>query len=93
MPNYMSLTYSLPLPSQVKYQACDRHEDLLIDTTVVKTSLTRDYDFLCNQEVLNKGLLGAMYMVGMLIGSFVLGIVSDHIGRSGKEREKGKTIR
>ena len=50
---------------------------------MVVSSIATDYQFLCNQntEEWLLGLLGATYMIGMLIGSFFIGLYSDYAGR------------
>ena len=39
-----------------------------------------DYGLTCNKWI-NASVLGASYMLGMLVGSFVIGMLSDKIGR------------
>ena len=55
-------------------------ENLIFDDTYVSTTLVRDFGFLCDSSGL-RAIYSAMYMCGMLIGSFALGFLSDAKGR------------
>lgn len=55
-------------------------EDLIIDKTYARTTLTVDFGFVCEYEFL-RDFYNATYMVGMLFGAFIFGIVSDRWGR------------
>ena len=48
--------------------------------SIVENSIVTEYGFTCDQKYL-KSIIGAIYMVGVLIGSFVFGILSDNFGR------------
>ena len=63
----------------MKNVTCSR-EDLIFDTTYVKSSVVKDYDFLCEKSYLRQ-IYGAVYMLGLLIGSFAMGMISDRFGR------------
>ncbi len=43
-------------------------------------SLTRDFVLTCGKSF-ERSILGATYWLGMLIGSFVMGLISDVYGR------------
>ena len=43
-------------------------------------SLRTDYGLTCGKWI-NADVLGASYMLGMLVGSFVIGLISDKFGR------------
>eukprot|EP00095_Tigriopus_kingsejongensis_P000969 maker-scaffold83_size396513-snap-gene-2.32 protein:Tk00969 transcript:maker-scaffold83_size396513-snap-gene-2.32-mRNA-1 annotation:"PREDICTED: uncharacterized protein LOC103466540" len=55
-------------------------EDLIFDTTVVQSSITADFGFACENRFVSN-FFNALYMTGMLIGSFIFGILSDKKGR------------
>ena len=65
--------------SSLKYSEC-KHEDLVFDRSDVRTSLVEDYGYTCGYSFL-RGILGASYMLGMLVGSFAIGFFSDKFGR------------
>ena len=52
------------------------HDDLIFDWTVVRSSLTADMGFTCDNDHLFS-IFNAGYMLGMLTGAFVLGIIAD----------------
>ena len=54
--------------------------DLVYDKSIVTSSFSIEHEFLCGRHWL-KGIFNALYMVGMLIGAFILGLISDHFGR------------
>lgn len=54
--------------------------DLIIDENYVKSSLVIDYDFTCSRAFL-KNVINSLYLVGMLLGSFIIGSLSDRCGR------------
>ena len=60
-------------------RSCSRSE-LIFDTSVVLTSVTQEYGLICD-EILLRSLFNSLYLGGMLIGSFVIGILSDKWGR------------
>ena len=74
------------LVSAVKEGKAERSEceakHLLVDfvSSPVSSSVSVDFGFVCGSSYL-KHVHGALYMVGMLVGSFVVGMLSDRIGR------------
>lgn len=54
--------------------------NLINDESVVQTSLVSHFGFQCDWSYLRE-IYGATYMVGMLVGSFFFGLVSDKFGR------------
>jgi len=66
--------------TQLGYLQCE-NDQLLLDTTVTaETSLVNDFGLTCSYGYL-RNIVGATYMLGMLVGSFALGYVSDKYGR------------
>lgn len=55
-------------------------DDLLFDTTLVEDSLVTIYGLTCDRKWI-KSLLGAIFMVGVFIGSYVFGVLADKFGR------------
>ena len=55
-------------------------EDLIFDHSIVTSSIIQDYDFTCDRSYLRQ-LYGVLYMVGMGIGSYIMGAISDKFGR------------
>ena len=55
-------------------------DDLIFDKSIVLSSFITQYDLLCDKFYL-AGFFNAFFMVGMLIGSFFIGIISDRWGR------------
>ena len=55
-------------------------EDLIFDHSIVTSSIVQDYDFTCDRNYLRQ-LYGVLYMVGMGIGSYIMGAISDKFGR------------
>jgi len=60
-------------------ETCDA-QDLVYDTSVVMTSVPKDFGFVCDQSYLNQ-IYSALYMAGLLFGSLIFGLVSDRFGR------------
>ena len=58
---------------------CDKSE-LVYDTSVVESSVVSEYGLTCDDHYL-RSLVGSTYMLGMLFGSIIFGIVSDRFGR------------
>ena len=59
----------------------ENYDDLIFDESVTKTSLIQDYQLTCGVGNTNRSFVGATYMLGMLFGSFIMGLISDRIGR------------
>jgi OCT family organic cation transporter-like MFS transporter 4/5 len=55
-------------------------KELVYDKSVVTSSFSIDHEFVCDRYYL-KGIFNSLYMVGMLIGAFILGIIADRWGR------------
>jgi len=55
-------------------------QDLLVDHTVVASSLVEEFTFVCTSEW-KRTIYSALYMFGMLFGSYFFGWVSDSFGR------------
>jgi OCT family organic cation transporter-like MFS transporter 4/5 len=55
-------------------------DELIFDDSVVKTSLVIDFGFTCQWRFL-RSVYNAIYLGGMLAGSFVFGLLSDRFGR------------
>ena len=64
-------------------EKCSPDNGLIFDKSDVVSSIAIQYKFLCNDDLSEDllGILGATYMIGMLLGSFVIGLVSDYFGR------------
>ena len=62
-----------------KTQTC-KPDELVYDKSVVTSSYSIEHEFVCDRYYL-KGIFNALYMLGMLLGAFILGVVSDHCGR------------
>ena len=52
----------------------------VFDKTYVTSSVATEYELTCDSSHL-RNIYGSTYMIGLLFGSFILGIVSDHFGR------------
>ena len=52
----------------------------MFDDSVVTSSLVRDFGFVCD-EGRSRTVSSALYMLGMLIGSYLFGWMSDTYGR------------
>ncbi len=65
--------------SNGSFETCGQ-EDLVFDTSIVRTTLAVKLGFTCDRAPLFN-LFNAMYMVGMLLGAFFLGIFADKFGR------------
>lgn len=55
-------------------------EELIFDTSVVKTSLVEYYGMTC-EHLMVRSILNSLYLVGMLLGSFTVGLTCDRFGR------------
>ncbi|XP_059083500.1 solute carrier family 22 member 1-like [Tigriopus californicus] len=64
---------------QANVSSCSS-SDLIVDDSYVKSSMVIDYDFTCGQAFL-KNVINSLYLVGMLVGSFIIGSLSDRFGR------------
>ena len=66
-------TLSLSVAESVEQCAL---EDLLVDHTVVASSLVEEFTFLCGSEW-KRTIYSALYMFGMLFGSYFFGWLVD----------------
>ena len=55
-------------------------EDLIYDDSLVTSSLVRDFGLVCDSGR-SRTIYSALYMLGMLIGSYLFGWMSDTYGR------------
>lgn len=60
-------------------KSCPR-DQLVFDKSIVTSSVVSQYHLTCSQQGI-RAIFNALYMGGMLCGSFVIGMVSDHFGR------------
>ena len=56
------------------------NSELIFDTRVVSSSIVQDLNMLCDQAY-QKSIFSSLYTVGVLLGSFVIGVTSDTFGR------------
>ena len=55
-------------------------EELVFDNIIVDSPFATYYGFTCSNFYL-RGIFNSLIMVGMLLGSFIIGVVSDYLGR------------
>ena len=55
-------------------------EDLIYDDSLVTSSLVRDFGLVCDSGR-SRTIYSALYMLGMLFGSYFFGWLSDTVGR------------
>ena len=67
----ISFTTSYTLSDGESVEQCEL-EDLLVDHTVVVSSLVEEFTFLCGSEW-KRTIYSALYMFGMLFGSYFFG--------------------
>ena len=65
--------------SEPKTEKCSK-EELVFDRSIVLTSITEDYGLTCDDLVV-QSIFKSLYLGGMLIGSFLIGMFSDKFGR------------
>ena len=75
----MSELISLNNTSKPKTEKCSS-EELVFDRSIVHTSITEDYGLTCDDLVV-QSIFKSLYLGGMLIGSFLIGMLSDKFGR------------
>ena len=68
-----------PENNGLQYSECS-HENLIFDHSVVEDSIVTEYGLTCDKKFI-KNVIGTTYMVGLMIGSFGFGLLSDAIGR------------
>ena len=60
-------------------EKCPQNE-LVFDRSIVKTSVTEDLDMTCDELYL-RSIFNSLFLGGMLLGSFSIGMISDRFGR------------
>jgi len=55
-------------------------ESYVYDRSIFDETLVSEFDLVCSQKW-KKGFIGVMYMVGLFIGSYIIGFISDRFGR------------
>merc|ERR1719348_1600335 len=73
--------YSMTFPDdkELGFSTCDS-SNLVFDKSVLEQSLVEEFGFVCDRASL-RTFYNAIYMLGMLFGSFLFGWISDHHGR------------
>lgn len=56
------------------------HDNLIFDSEVVTSSIVTEYGLTCDKKFI-KNVIGAVYMVGLMVGSLGFGLLADKIGR------------
>ena len=65
--------------AKTRTETCQK-KDLLFDKSVVTTSLVEDFGMTCH-DAYQRDLINSIFMIGLIIGGFTMGIISDNIGR------------
>ena len=55
-------------------------DELIYDRNVVKTTITEDFGMVC-QDTYQRAIFSSLFCVGRLLGSMVIGYISDTLGR------------
>lgn len=55
-------------------------EHFVYDRSVFDETLVTEFDLVCSEKW-KKGFIGVMYMIGLFIGSYIIGFISDRFGR------------
>ena len=55
-------------------------DDVIYDTSVIRSSIVTDFGLSCGKRHV-KSIIGSVYMVGVLVGSLVIGMFADTFGR------------
>jgi len=55
-------------------------ENYVWDRSVFHETLVTEFNLVCSQKW-KKGFIGVMYMIGLFIGSYIIGFISDRFGR------------
>ena len=55
-------------------------KELVFDRSIVKTSVTEDLNMTCDELYL-RSIFNSLFLGGMLLGSFSIGMISDRFGR------------
>lgn len=76
-------TYEKQLASnnsdQLQIERCVQ-DNIVFDQSIVLTSVTQDYSLTC-QHAIVRSIFNSLYLGGMLLGSFSIGLISDNYGR------------
>ena len=67
-------------PSVEKVNVTCTRDELVFDHSIVTSTVTQDYDLTCDHSFV-RSIFNSLYLGGMLVGSFVIGLVSDRFGR------------
>ena len=67
-------------PSIQKVNVTCSREELVFDHSIVTSTVTEDYDLTCDHSFV-RSIFNSLYLGGMLVGSFIIGLVSDRFGR------------
>ena len=67
-------------PQTAKENVTCSRDELVFDRSIVTSSVTEDYDLTCDHSIV-RSIFNSLYLGGMLVGSFVIGLVSDRFGR------------
>ena len=65
--------------NELKTEKCSKNE-LVFDRSTVLTSVTEDYGLVCD-ELFLQSIFNSLYLGGMFVGSFMIGMISDKFGR------------
>ena len=65
--------------NELKTEKCSKNE-LIFDRSTVLTSVTEDYGLVCD-ELFLQSIFNSLYLGGMFVGSFMIGMISDKFGR------------
>ena len=67
-------------PSVQKVNVTCSREELVFDHSIVTSTVTEDYGLTCDHSFV-RSIFNSLYLGGMLVGSFIIGLVSDRFGR------------
>ena len=56
-------------------------EEIIFDRSIVKTSIPEDFDMICENSY-QKSIFSSLFTLGLFLGSFVIGFISDYLGRA-----------
>ena len=67
--------------STVKNETKCEQSQLVFDTSIVTSSITKEYQLTCDNFSPDRSIIGSTYMLGLLFGSMFFGLLSDKFGR------------